>query len=166
MPFLATVHFKCWLKKILCRVITNNRVPWHVTYDFIMDRLRSVRQDMIIQNLTVAESIQILQPIIRFHTYASYRCWWFCTKAWSLELVKHFRLCNESLSNFDPHINRTHLQECLKRLLCLYDEYDWTSSPETDLKKHRLEFEALYLVVNLGNTTALLRTLGLPKISR
>lgn len=81
-------------------------------------------------------------------------------------LLKHFRLCNESLSNFDPHINRTHLQECLKRLLCLYDEFDWTCSPENNLQKHRLEFEALYLIVNLGNTTALLRTLGLPKSCR
>ncbi|CAG9840045.1 unnamed protein product [Diabrotica balteata] len=32
--------------------------------------------------------------------------------------------CEEAINTFDPHINNTHLQECLKRLLCTYDYFD------------------------------------------
>lgn len=54
-------------------IVTVQYLPFHVIYDFILDRLRAVRQDMIIQNFPVADSISILQPIVRFHAYAAYR---------------------------------------------------------------------------------------------
>ncbi|CAG9768870.1 unnamed protein product [Ceutorhynchus assimilis] len=144
---LETIHY------LFDEILLNKRVPWHVTYDFLMDRLRSVRQDMIVQNLSVAASICILQPIVRFYAYAAYR------------------LCEEPLVNYDPHINETHLQESLKRLLCLYDECDRLFSNEIisqdsycikRLENTRPEFEALYLILNLGSTTALMRGLSLP----
>lgn len=53
--------------------IINNESDWLLKYNFIMDRLRSVRQDMVIQNISRAHQIVILQPIIRFHAYAAYR---------------------------------------------------------------------------------------------
>lgn len=46
---------------------------FHIRYDYICDRLRAVRQDMIIQDLPKHEAICILQPIVRFYAYASYR---------------------------------------------------------------------------------------------
>ncbi|KAJ8921826.1 hypothetical protein NQ315_008458 [Exocentrus adspersus] len=91
------------LNYLLEDVISRKDISWTVIYDFIMDRLRSVRQDLVIQNASHAYCISILQPIVRFHAYASYR------------------LCEEDINNFDPVINSTHLQECLKRLLCMYD---------------------------------------------
>lgn len=54
-------------------IVTVSYLPWNVVYDFVMDRLRAVRQDMVIQNLTAAESISLLQPIIRFYAFAAYR---------------------------------------------------------------------------------------------
>lgn len=145
---LRTVNY------LLNEVIVNTRVPWNVTYDFLMDRLRSVRQDMIVQNVSIANSICILQPLIRFYAYASYR------------------LCEEPLNNYDPFLNRTHLQECLKRLLCLYDECDIKyrdvavaeeSYFMQQISKLRPEFEALYLVLNLGDHNALTRALCLDR---
>ncbi|ERL86435.1 hypothetical protein D910_03842 [Dendroctonus ponderosae] len=64
---LKTVNY------LLTEVIKNDEVPWHVTYDFVMDRLRSVRQDMVIQNLSAKESIYIFQKIVSFYAYAAYR---------------------------------------------------------------------------------------------
>lgn len=42
-------------------------------YDFVFDRLRAVRQDMVIQGIVGADAIDILEKIVRFHLYASYR---------------------------------------------------------------------------------------------
>lgn len=138
-----------------------NYLPASVVYDFILDRLRAVRQDMVIQNLSVADSISILQPIVKFHTYAAYK------------------FCECSKKEFDPVINKKHLIECLKRLLVLYDECDGLhfkyikQSSNRELKlnfrsyeelfvEERPYFEALYLITNLGETEALVRILNLP----
>lgn len=119
---------------LLGTVIKDTRVPWNVVYEFITDRLRSVRQDMIIQQLPYGECIAILEPVVRFHVYAAYR------------------LCEEPIDLFDPVLNETHLKECLKRLLVIYDA-DKTRSDSRD------EMEALYTVVHLGDATALTRAL-------
>ncbi|XP_050313953.1 germinal-center associated nuclear protein [Anthonomus grandis grandis] len=147
---LKTVNY------LVIEILPNKVHPAHLTFDFITDRLRSVRQDMVIQNLPMACSICLLQPIVRLYAYATYR------------------LCEEPIANFDPYINKTHLQECLKRLLCLYDECDRMFGCENDdlknasfmkvLEQNRPLFEAMYLVLNLGNTIALTRALSLPKM--
>ncbi|XP_028140396.1 SAC3 domain-containing protein 1 [Diabrotica virgifera virgifera] len=135
---------------LLDEVISNKEVPWMVKYDFILDRLRAVRQDMVIQNVSRPHQIVILQPIIRFLTYSSYRC------------------CEEAINTYDPHINNTHLQECLKRLLCTYDYFDnleKSSKQEISnnfLVESRPYFESLYLIFNMGDVSALNRYLNLP----
>jgi hypothetical protein len=68
-------------------------------YDFAFDRLRSVRQDMIIQRTAGPESRAVLERTVRLLAYAS------------------FRLCGEPLRLYDPRINDTHLQESLSWLL-------------------------------------------------
>jgi SAC3 domain-containing protein 1 len=70
----------------------------------------------------------------------------------------YFRLCAEPLSKFDPTINRTHLLECVKRLLVLYGDCRNTLSLEV-----RSEMEALYLLLGLGSNETLSRTLHLPR---
>ncbi|XP_060524325.1 germinal-center associated nuclear protein isoform X2 [Cylas formicarius] len=137
---------------LLDDIVSKKDFSWTIIYDFVMDRLRSVRQDMIIQNLPVAHSICILQPIVRFHAYAAYR------------------LCEEPQHLFDPVINTSHLQECLKRLLTMYDDCCTNNIDEDMLVRHlkdvRPEFEAMYILLNLGNSTALTRALRLPTLWR
>ncbi|KAK9891738.1 hypothetical protein WA026_016535 [Henosepilachna vigintioctopunctata] len=141
---LQTLHY------LLHDVINDTQVSWIVKYNFITDRLRSIRQDMVIQNTSKAYSICLLQPIVRFHAYSAYK------------------LCDQEISAFDPHLNNKHLQECLKRLLVIYDEIEemlkWNSRDFNDLeflKESRPFFEALYVVLNLGNEVALHRVLKL-----
>ncbi|CAG7691787.1 unnamed protein product, partial [Allacma fusca] len=65
--------------------------PFNVIYDFVFDRLRSVRQDLVIQRIQDETAISILEVVVRFHLYAT------------------FRLEKEPIEKFDPHINRKHL---------------------------------------------------------
>lgn len=77
------------------------------------------------------------------------------------------RLCEASRDIFDPVINQKHLEECLKRLLSLYDEYDVLQKRLSDDRKFNFEdrpyFEALYILLNLGDGVALTRGVELPK---
>ncbi|XP_062871667.1 SAC3 domain-containing protein 1 [Trichomycterus rosablanca] len=110
--------------------------PWTEVYSFVFDRLRSVRQDMIIQRVSGQECVAILERTVRFLIYASYR------------------LCSEPLRLFDPRINDTHLQECLSWLLECYREGQ---------HQNQAEFQALSLLYNLGSSHTLQRALELPE---
>ena len=65
-----------------------------------------------------------------------------------------FRLCAETMDNYDPKINNTHLQECLKRLLVLYAGTVSLAPPQ-----NYGTFMALYLLFNLGCNDAILLAL-------
>lgn len=135
---------------------------------------------MIIQNLPVADSISILQPIVRFHAYAAYR-YTLCIKLIYYYLKLIYRLCEESINEFDPALNRKHLEECLKRLLVLYDDRDFLEERYCSQKRsdddtinlkdfkslyavNRANFEAMYVLLNLGEFSAITRALMLPKV--
>ncbi|XP_053688480.1 SAC3 domain-containing protein 1 [Sabethes cyaneus] len=125
------------VKYLLTEVFHDDRRSYNFKYDFIFDRLRAVRQEMVMQNLSAEKTLQLLEPIIRFLAYSAYR------------------LCEAPISEFDPKICNTHLQECLKKALRCYDELN-KQSP------NRTEMEGLYLMFNLGHTEALNRGISLP----
>lgn len=126
-------------KYLMFRIVPSKEARWNDVYHFVWDRLWSVRQDMTIQHACGPDCIRILEQAVRFYVYSS------------------FRSCEEDLNNFDPHINCQHLQECLKRLLVLYQECGQGDQP------HRPEMEAIYLLHNLGSTEALCHAVSLPQ---
>ncbi|KAH3875617.1 SAC3 domain-containing protein 1-like isoform X2 [Dreissena polymorpha] len=126
---LDTVHY-------LIHSVATLKCPWNEIYDFIFDRLRAVRQDLVVQECEDRHAIEILEAAVRFHVYSEYR------------------LCTEHISVFDAKINSQHAQECLKRLISLYNIRGNTS-------ENRAEFEATYLLYNLGAEEALLHYLSL-----
>ncbi|KRT79920.1 hypothetical protein AMK59_6780 [Oryctes borbonicus] len=140
---LQTVNY------LLNDVITSKILPWHHIYDFIADRLLAVRQDMLIQRLPISHYISLLEPIVRFYTYSAYR------------------LCEYPIEQFDPVLNNNHLQECLKRLLKLYDESEYFSNDKANAKEidfsSRPFFEALYIIFNLRDKNAIIRGLSINK---
>lgn len=118
--------------------------PFHLLYDFVFDRLRSVRQDLVIQQISGTEKVIMIEKMVMFHAYSGYR----------LSDVE-FRL-------FDPVINRQHLSECLKVLITLYDDEDayFLEHGEGDPKgvfsqrtpvEIRSIFEAAFMLHNLLN---------------
>lgn len=57
---------------LLTYVLMDNRKPYHYRYDFIFDRLRSVRQEIVIQNLDEIKTVKLIEPIVMFLSYSSY----------------------------------------------------------------------------------------------
>lgn len=139
---------------LFTKIATRADYNWVFIYDFIFDRLRAIRQDLVIQRIDPLDTIEILEPIVRFHVYAAQR------------------LCTHSITTFDPKINYQHLLECLKHLLVCYDECSKIEIDNTDidvtlknlnLRNNRSEMEAIYLLINLGEINSLTRGLNLPK---
>ncbi|XP_051165414.1 germinal-center associated nuclear protein [Leptopilina boulardi] len=138
---------------LFTKIATRADYNWSFIYDFIFDRLRAIRQDLVIQRINPLDTIEILEPIVRFHVYAAQR------------------LCTHSISTFDPKINNQHLLECLKHLLVCYDECsnvtlnDFNineSLRNLNLNDNRTQMEAIYILVNLGEINSLTRGLNLP----
>ncbi|KAM6921059.1 SAC3 domain-containing protein 1 [Xenentodon cancila] len=131
------------LFKTVCYLIDDiaaspNHQPWTEVYSFVFDRLRSVKQDMIIQRVSGSDCVAILEPAVRFLVYASY-----C-------------LCGEPLRLYDPSINDTHLQEYLSWLLDCY-------AAGTEPHPNQEEFYALDLLYNLGSARSMQHILEVPK---
>ncbi|XP_014278571.1 germinal-center associated nuclear protein [Halyomorpha halys] len=107
------------------------------TYNFVENRLRSVRQDLFKQQCSGHIVLPILEPIIRFYAWATY---WY-----------------SETPGFQSYLNDIQLLECLKACLRVADESN--EMPSSDI-------EALYLLMNLGNIHPLLRSFSLPKKRR
>ncbi|XP_049797697.1 SAC3 domain-containing protein 1 isoform X1 [Schistocerca nitens] len=136
------------VKYLLSEVVPSQSLPWNEVYDFVFDRLRAVRQDLVIQGTPSVESVEILEPIARFLAYAGYRS------------------CEEPASLFDAVIHRRHLLECVQRLLVLYDRQEQESGGSATGCDGRADTEALYLVLAPGSADALQRALQLPAAYR
>ncbi|XP_037820536.1 SAC3 domain-containing protein 1 isoform X1 [Lucilia sericata] len=132
------------IEYLLKDIILDKRKPFNLVYDFIFDRLRAIRQEMVMQNYNAKQTIKLLQPMIMFLSYSRYK------------------LCEEAVDNFDPKICEQHLQECLKRALVCYDEISLDDLKLIDIY-NRAFLEALYQIFNLGSVDALKRCLTLPK---
>ncbi|XP_041646696.1 SAC3 domain-containing protein 1 isoform X2 [Cheilinus undulatus] len=131
------------LLKTVCFLIDDvaaspDQHPWTEVYSFVFDRLRGVKQDMIIQRVSGVKCIAILERTVRFLIYSSYR------------------LCGEPLRLYDPRINDNHLQENLNWLL---DCYKTGPGPHPNQE----EFQALCLLYNLGSAHATQHIMELPE---
>lgn len=58
---------------LFASVLTRNDLPWFKIYNFAFDRLRAVRQDLVIQRASGFECALILEQCVRFHIYSAYR---------------------------------------------------------------------------------------------
>ncbi|EAT43228.1 AAEL005326-PA [Aedes aegypti] len=128
---------------LLTEIMQDDRRSYNFRYEFIFDRLRAVRQEVVMQNLSAKDTLDILEPIVCFLSYSAYQ------------------LCESHISEFDPKICNTHLQECLKKVLRSYDELEQESA--SYIQNRRTRMEGLYLAFNLGSSEALTRGINLPK---
>ncbi|XP_011054142.1 PREDICTED: germinal-center associated nuclear protein isoform X1 [Acromyrmex echinatior] len=143
---LSTVRY------LFTKIITRTDLNWVLIYDFVFDRLRSVRQDAVIQRVDIVSSIFLLEPIIRFHIYAAQR------------------LCERDITEFNAKINNKHLFECIKQLLVLYDQQNENVTDNIAVHKdfeklalsnNRSEMEAIYILLHIGDCEALTRAFSL-----
>ena len=76
-PRPKSLRTKACLKRtvtyLLTEIIRDERKPYHVAYDFIFDRLRAVRQEIVMQDLDAVTTIELIEPMIMFLSYSLYR---------------------------------------------------------------------------------------------
>ena len=125
---------------------SHSLLKFGIYYDFAFDRLRAVRQDIVVQRLANDTCFYILEKCIEFYAYSEY-------------IWQHFQ-ANKATSEirqlapyFDAHLNRVHLTECLNLLLRYYDQFE-----DTVWSRSRPLYEAAFLIYNLEtNQTAVKR---------
>ncbi|XP_030074540.1 SAC3 domain-containing protein 1 [Microcaecilia unicolor] len=118
-------------------VVPRTDASWGEIYTFVSDRLRAVRQDMIVQRVQGKTCTALLEPILAFLLCASYFM--------SHEDSKPYQ--------FDSALHSRHVRECFSWLLQCYK--DGSSGREA-------EFQALFLLYDLGSPEALHHALQLP----
>lgn len=121
------------LHYLIACVLTRTDYPWHVIYEFVVDRIKAIRQDITFQELSGPETVDIYQHASRFYLYSQYRLW------------------DCPLNKFDPKLNLDNLQQCLVKVVRMN-----LSSVEL-----MAEFEAYYILTNLGNPEVLHHALSL-----
>ena len=100
-------------------------------YDFIFDRLRSIRQDMVVQSVSDSIQLEILATCVRFHLIFGHH------------LTK--------LPTFSQHINSQHQLDCIKSCLLL----DEASMTQEQLSGDLLSIQCLYILTNIDSPHAL-----------
>jgi len=96
-------------------------------YEFIFDRLRAIRQDLVLQDVQDAVSFYILSVCVRFHLI--------------------FGILLADNKSFSSHINTTHQLDCVKACLLLSK----SMKPCVNTKM----MEAVYILSNIDTPSAL-----------
>lgn len=154
--FTSSLDLRPWsvLKQVLDRLLLDiclKNDDWLYICDFVFDRLKAVRQDMVIQRIEGRRYITMLEGSIRFMVYSMYRL--TCTLE-DFSLTRHLeRIVNQDgpvtgLSTRDlavvseMKITMKCLRDCLNSLIIQYQE-NVPKSP------NRALFESINLIVNL-----------------
>lgn len=157
---------------ICCRILDKRKTPLPLLYDFVFDRLRAVRQDLVVQGylegytgLKTVLVVKILEYCVRFYVYFQFRylcltCVLYCVNDTFIELLFFCRLAHLPPSVFSSHINQNHLDECLSQLLHLYSEIE-LKNQDLLYQTNYIEIEALHLLLS-KDSTSLHRAIQLP----
>lgn len=124
---------------------------WMLICDFVFDRLRSIRQDLVIQQIEGKRYIEVLEGSVRFLVYSMYRL--TCTLKDYTEEQPYFVVVPhegpvKGLNNYEMNVLREMkmtmkcLRDCLSLLLVQYQKY----APESP---YRPQFESINLMANL-----------------
>jgi len=125
---------------------------WMYICDFVFDRMKAVRQDMIIQRIEGRRYIEVLEASVRFLVYSMYRL--SCTTKDYTSDPPFKRILSlegtplSGLDSFEINVVREMkltmqcLRDCLQSLIVQYQDY----VPDS---KNRALFEAINLIVNL-----------------
>lgn len=125
------------------RIIIDSQRPYSFRYDFIFDRTRAIRQEIVIQNFSHEKTIELLEPIVIFLAFSLYK------------------LSIASITIFDSKICLQHLQECILKALCCYEQLDEFPGKPSYNKNNRILVEGIYLLLNMSNIRALQRGIKL-----
>lgn len=155
--FTVAVNLRPWtvLRKSLHYLLLDiclRNDDWLYISGFVFDRLKSIRQDMIIQRIEGRRCIEILEGSIRFLVYSMFRL--TCTtRDYIHDEIDKPKLSPEGthvsgLDNYELNAVREMkltmqcLRDCLQSLIVQYQDY----APQST---NRFLFEAVNIIVNL-----------------
>uniref|UniRef100_A0A2P2LFI8 SAC3/GANP/THP3 conserved domain-containing protein n=1 Tax=Rhizophora mucronata TaxID=61149 RepID=A0A2P2LFI8_RHIMU len=107
---------------------------FEVTHDFIFDRTRSIRQDLVMQNIVNHRAIVMYEKMVKFH------------------VISHLKLrhCGNTPSILSMHY--LNMEQLIKTLTSLYSLYD-ANRDSTSFYKNEAEFRSLYVLLHLNPTS-------------
>lgn len=121
------------IKEFVCK---EERPMDKTRYDFVLDRLKAVRQDLSVRECRDDRAARVLRMCVRFHLYAGYR------------------LCGMDAADFDPVTNFAQCLDCLKSLLTLRQEASSGNDREEEEEEDE-HMSAVYLMLNMGSTDSI-----------
>ncbi|OIR56970.1 MAG: nuclear export factor Sac3 [Amphiamblys sp. WSBS2006] len=127
----------------LLGVLDRTDVSFLEACDFVRDRTRAVRQDLVLQGIRGHCCVEIYEAIVRFHIMCAYE------------------LCGYSKAEFDAYQNMEQLQTTLQTVLGMYGEFPGCENEG--------EFYGYFLLANLrGKESAekVSRKVGLAEVHR
>ena len=111
------------------KVLMRSDVPFLETQKFLRDRMRSIRQDLTLQNIKSLDSIYLNECIARFHVY--------CSIAFEVKMPFSGGDVSVNKSDFDPFQNLEQLRKVLTTLNELYED----GHKQMEISKVCFEFE-------------------------
>lgn len=126
-----------------CRILQDSEKPLNFRYDFIFDRCRAVRQEIVIQNFSCESTLKLLEPIVMFLSFSLYK------------------MNGLAIALFDTKICRQHLEECLYKCLTCYEELDLSNINENYRLQNRIIVESIHLMLHIDDYSSLQRAIKL-----
>ncbi|XP_038690546.1 SAC3 family protein C [Tripterygium wilfordii] len=117
--------------------------PFEVIHDFVFDRMRSIRQDLSMQNIVNDKAIRMYEEMVKFHVISHHQ----------------LRSCNSN-----PNMSSVHylnMEQLKKTLTSLYNLYEVNQSSNS-CHENEPEFRSLYVLLHLdSNSQAMGESLSL-----
>ncbi|KAK4365821.1 hypothetical protein RND71_013701 [Anisodus tanguticus] len=117
----------------LCNLLDTTEHPFEVVHDFIFDRMRSIRQDLSMQNISCSRVVSMYERMVKFHIISQHK----------------LRRCSGSNISSLSYLN---MEQLTKALTTLFNLYEANRTSESILK-NEAEFFSFYVLLHLDSKT-------------
>lgn len=117
----------------LCNLLNSTEHPFEVVHDFIFDRMRSIRQDLSMQNISCSRVVSMYERMVKFHIISQHK----------------LRRCSGSNISSLSYLNMEQLMKALATLFNLYEANQTTAS----IFENEDEFFSFYVLLHLDSKT-------------
>ncbi|KAL9266646.1 SAC3 family protein C-like protein [Drosera capensis] len=107
--------------------------PFETVHDFIFDRIRSIRQDLSMQNIIGDQAISMYEKMVKFHVISHHKLRKCATKGPPTSPMHHLNM-----------------EQLIKSLASLYNLCDINRKLDCDCE-NEAEFRSLYIFLHLGS---------------
>ncbi|XP_050232031.1 SAC3 family protein C isoform X3 [Mercurialis annua] len=116
----------------LLNLVDSTGHPFEVVHDFIFDRTRSIRQDLVMQSIVNDIAVNMYEKMVRFHVESHHK-------------LKHGG-SNENISS----VHYLNMEQLIKALTSLYNLYDANRDPDSS-HENEAQFRSLYVLLHLDS---------------